>query len=135
MTEQLMTIDDVAVALKVSAKTVKRLKIDFSRIGRQRRYHPRDVEEFRQRALECQSSSDRGRRSTIANSSSRAVGFAEALVRSRSERQRASSANSERRSSGKQKATPCSQSPSAPDKSRPTTQSTRHSADTGLNTE
>lgn len=41
-----MTLNEVALHLGVSAKTVKRLGIPFTRIGRQRRYHPALVEKY-----------------------------------------------------------------------------------------
>lgn len=46
MTVRLMTLRDVAERLTVHPSTVKRLPIPFTRIGQQRRYHPKVVEKY-----------------------------------------------------------------------------------------
>lgn len=46
---ELMTIKEVARALKVSVKTIRRLPLPFTRVGRQRRYRPRIVEKYLER--------------------------------------------------------------------------------------
>ena len=77
---KLLTIDEVAVILRKSPRTVRRLKgLEFSRIGSSRRYDERDVEAYRKGKLECQSSCAKDRRSTIASSKSKDIGFLEAL--------------------------------------------------------
>lgn len=41
--ERLLSLKEVAEHFKVCEKTVKRMPIPFTRIGRQRRYHPSHV--------------------------------------------------------------------------------------------
>jgi excisionase family DNA binding protein len=42
----LLTIKEVAEMLRVHPDTVRNLPIPFTRIGRQRRYHPRIIEKY-----------------------------------------------------------------------------------------
>ena len=46
MTKLLLTIDEVAEQLGVCARTVRTLPIRIVRVGRLRRYDPRDVMKF-----------------------------------------------------------------------------------------
>jgi len=78
---KLLDIDEVAALLKVSAKTVKRLPIQFSRMGRRRRYDLRDVEAYRKDSLECPSSNAQDRRIGTRKSTSEGIGLSEALAR------------------------------------------------------
>jgi transposase len=41
-----MTLKEVASHFGVSEKTVKRMKLPFTRIGRQRRYHPSIIKTY-----------------------------------------------------------------------------------------
>jgi excisionase family DNA binding protein len=82
MTE-LLTVGEVAARLKVSTRTVRRLKLAFVRIGGQRRYDPQDVALFLE-ASKCHCSDAHGRRSGTPRYKSTAVGLSEALARTTS---------------------------------------------------
>ena len=82
MTE-LLTVGEVAARLKVSTRTVRRLKLAFVRIGGQRRYDPQDVAMFLE-ASKCHCSDAHGRRSGTPKFKSVAVGLSEALARTTS---------------------------------------------------
>lgn len=43
---RLLTPKEVAAYLQISVKTLKRLPIPFTKIGRQKRYHPELVEKY-----------------------------------------------------------------------------------------
>lgn len=82
MTE-LLTVGEVAARLKVSTRTVRRLKLAFVRIGGQRRYDPQDVALFLE-ASKCHCSDAHGRRSGTPKFKSQVVGLSEALARTTS---------------------------------------------------
>lgn len=46
--ERLLTVEEVAEMLSVHPDTVKNQAIPFTRVGRQRRYHPRAIEKWLQ---------------------------------------------------------------------------------------
>jgi transposase len=46
MPEKLMSLKEVAEHFGVSEKTVKRMPLAFTKIGRQRRYHPAIVRRY-----------------------------------------------------------------------------------------
>lgn len=46
MSEKLMSLKEVAAQLGVSEKTVKRMPLSYTMIGRQRRYHPAIVKRY-----------------------------------------------------------------------------------------
>ncbi len=46
MSDRLLSLQEVADLLNVSEDTVKRAAIPFTRIGRQRRYHPRIIQKY-----------------------------------------------------------------------------------------
>lgn len=46
MAEKLLSLKELAEHFGVSEKTVKRMPIPFTKIGRQRRYHPAIVRQY-----------------------------------------------------------------------------------------
>jgi len=79
-----LTTAEVGQMLKVSAKTVTKLPIPYSRLRSsaqgQRRYDPKDVYAFMEDQRQCQSTSAKARRITTSNSNSTVSGFDEALM-------------------------------------------------------
>lgn len=83
----LLTVAEVASRLKVSTRTVRRLKLAFVRIGGQRRYDPEDVLRFIE-AEKCHCLSAPARRTGTPRSKSAALGLSEALARTTNARPR-----------------------------------------------
>lgn len=79
---KLLTIDEVAIILGKSPRTVKRLtKLEYSKVGGSRRYDERDVAKYLQEAKPCQSSCAKDRRTSTRSSKSTDIDFFEALAR------------------------------------------------------
>lgn len=76
---KLMTTEEVAKCLGSTTRAVRNFEIPFARIGRLRRYDPRDVKEYIRKLKECPSSKDPAPRIGIRSSKSAGLGFAEAL--------------------------------------------------------
>ena len=76
---KLLTTEDVAKVVGVTARGVRKLEIPFVRIGRLRRYDRRDVEAYIRESKKWPSSKDQGPRTTIRSSKSEGIGFAAAL--------------------------------------------------------
>lgn len=87
-----MTVSEVAAFLRRSVKSVKRLPIPFSRVGKSRIYDQLDVQTFLAETKECPSSSGPTRHTSILKSKSVDVGFAAALARAPIGQQKRSSA-------------------------------------------
>lgn len=96
---KLLDIEEVAGILRVSIKTVKRLPIQFSRVGRFRRYDLRDIEAYRKDAIEpCPSTNAQDRRTGNRRSSSAGIGLSEALAQHPAATRKRSTASTEKRS-------------------------------------
>jgi excisionase family DNA binding protein len=78
---KLLTIEEVAVILGKSKRTVRRLpNLVFYRVGGSRRYDERDVKTYLAEQAECQSSCAKAARTITRSSKSKALGFFEALA-------------------------------------------------------
>lgn len=96
---KLLGIEEVAGILQVSIKTVKRLPIQFSRVGRFRRYDLRDIEAYRKDAIEpCPSTSAQDRRTGTRRSLSGGIGLSEALAQHPAATQRRSTESTGKKS-------------------------------------
>ena len=80
MTNRQWTIGEVAAYLQFTQRHIRNLPIPFARIGRCRRYDPRDVEAYVQ-GCKCLSSSAVAPQTGKRNSSSKEIGLLEALAR------------------------------------------------------
>src|SRR5690606_10235538 len=78
---KLLTTEDVADILGVTARKVRDLSIPFIRVGKNRRYHPRHVQAFMHEGLECHSADAKAPPIGTTISSSKARGLSEALKR------------------------------------------------------
>jgi hypothetical protein len=79
MTNRQWTIGEVAAYLQFTQRHIRNLPIPFARIGRCRRYDPRDVEAYVQ-GCKCLSSNAVAPLSGKPRSSSKAFGLSEALA-------------------------------------------------------
>ena len=86
---KLLSTEDVAEMLGVSPRKVRDLPIPFVRVGKNRKYHPRHIQNYMQEFLECQSANAKTPRTTITTSSSGVVGLREALRQNPSAKQSA----------------------------------------------
>lgn len=100
MLPRLMTLTEVADALRMSPRKVRDLPIPFARIGKSRRYTARDVEAY-VRGATCQSTNEPAHRSGKRSSLSKGVGFAKALELRPVARQKPTSVAGGRKSASK----------------------------------